>query len=71
MKWLRRLLYAGVGGVVTAVAGQLVEPLLAANTYVLLLLGAFLVAVGIALERRLDKVRGFSKEVRALLEHWE
>lgn len=71
MRRLRRLLYAGVGGVVTAVAGQLVEPLLAANTYVLLLLGAFLVAVGIALERRLDKVRGFSKEVRALLEHWE
>ncbi|MBX3058480.1 MAG: hypothetical protein KF770_18610 [Anaerolineae bacterium] len=71
MRRLRRLLYAGVGGVITAVAGQLVEPLLAANTYVLLLLGAFLVAVGIALERRLDKVRGFSKEVRALLEHWE
>ncbi len=71
MRRLRRLLYAGVGGVVTAVAGQLVEPLLAANTYVLLLLGAFLGAAGIALERRLDKVRGFSKEVRALLEHWE
>ncbi|HRQ37140.1 MAG TPA: hypothetical protein PLD25_04395 [Chloroflexota bacterium] len=71
MRRLRRLLYGGVGGVITAVTGQLVEPLLAANTYVLLLLGAFLVAVGIALERRLDKVRGFSKEVRALLEHWE
>ncbi|MCL4265730.1 MAG: hypothetical protein KJ069_21130 [Anaerolineae bacterium] len=71
MRRLRRLLYGGMGGVMTAVAGQLVEPLLAANTYVLLLLGAFLVAVGIALERRLDKVRGFSKEVRALLEHWE
>jgi hypothetical protein len=71
MRRLRRLLYAGMAGVVTAVVGQLVEPLLAANTYVLLLLGAFLVAVGIALERRLDKVRGFSKEVRALMEHWE
>ncbi|GIK57155.1 MAG: hypothetical protein HND44_20515 [Chloroflexi bacterium] len=71
MRRLRRLLYGGMGGVITAVTGQLVEPLLAANTYVLLLLGAFLVAVGIALERRLDKVRGFSKEVRALLEHWE
>lgn len=71
MRRLRRLLYAGMAGVITAVTGQLVEPLLAANTYVLLLLGGFLVALGIALERRLDKVRGFSKEVRALLEHWE
>ncbi len=71
MRRVRRLLYAGMAGVVVAVSGQLVEPLLNANTYVLLLLGGSLVALGIALERRLEKVRGFSKEMRGLLEYWE
>ena len=57
--------------VVTAVGGQLIEPLFALNTFVLLLLGILLVGLGIALERRLDKVREFSKELRAKMEHWE
>lgn len=56
---------------VTAVGGQLIEPLLALNTLVLLLLGAALVALGIALERRLDKVRDLSRELRLKMEHWE
>jgi hypothetical protein len=68
---LRRLLYVGVTAVVVAVAGQLIEPLLALNTFVLLLLGGLLVALGIGLERRLDKVRDLSKDLRARLEHWE
>jgi cbb3-type cytochrome oxidase subunit 3 len=68
---LRRLLYAGVVGVVTAVTGQLIEPLLALDTFVLLLLGALLVALGIALERRLEKVRDLSKELRLKLEDWD
>jgi hypothetical protein len=68
---LRRLLYLGVVGVVTAVAGQLVEPLLALNTFVLLLLGAALIGLGIALERRMEKVRQLSYDLRAELEHWE
>ncbi|MCP4361072.1 MAG: hypothetical protein GY796_23945 [Chloroflexi bacterium] len=68
---LRRLLYLGVAGVVTAVGGQLIEPLFALNTFVLLLLGAALVGLGIALERRLEKVREFSYELRAKMEHWE
>ncbi|MCP5099738.1 MAG: hypothetical protein GY943_29645 [Chloroflexi bacterium] len=68
---LRRLLYVGVTAVVVAVAGQLIEPLLALNTFVLLLLGGLLVALGIGLERRLDKVRDLSKELRSHLEHWE
>ncbi len=71
LRRLRRLLYLGVAGVVTAVAGQLVEPLLALNTLVLLLLGAVLVGLGIALERRLDKVRDLSRELRLKMEHWE
>jgi len=68
---LRRLLYLGVAGVITAVAGQLIEPLFALNTVVLLLLGAALVGLGIALERRLDKVRELSHDLRAKMEHWE
>ena len=68
---LRRLLYAGVLGVVLAVAGQLVEPLFELNTLVLLLLGGALVGLGISLERRLEKVRGYSKELRERMEHWE
>ena len=71
LRRLRRLLYLGVAGVVTAVGGQLIEPLLALNTLVLLLLGAALVALGIALERRLDKVRDLSRELRLKMEHWE
>ncbi|MCB8982310.1 MAG: hypothetical protein H6659_00635 [Ardenticatenaceae bacterium] len=71
LRRLRRLLYLGVAGVVTAVSGQLIEPLLALNTFVLLLLGAALVGLGIALERRLDKVRDLSRELRLKMEHWE
>jgi len=71
LRRLRRLLYLGVAGVVTAVTGQLIEPLLALNTFVLLLLGAALVGLGIALERRLDKVRDLSRELRLKMEHWE
>ena len=68
---LRRLLYAGVAGVVIAVGGQLVEPLLALNVFVLLLLGLLLVLLGIALERRLDQIRQLSQEWQLKLENWE
>ncbi len=68
---LRRLLYAGVAGVVTAVVGQLIEPLFALNTFALLILGAALVALGISLERRLEAVRELSKEFRLKLDEWE
>lgn len=68
---LRRLLYAGVTAVVVALLGQLVAPLLALNTWVLLLLGAILVTLGIVLERRLENVRTLSKEFRQRLESWE
>ncbi len=71
LRRLRRLLYAGVMGVVTAVVGQLIEPLFALNTFALLILGAALVAVGISLERRLESVRELSKEFRLKLDEWE
>ena len=71
LRRLRRLLYLGVAGVITAVGGQIIEPLFALNTFVLLLLGALLVGLGIALERRLEKVRELSQELRAKMEHWE
>lgn len=71
LRRLRRLLYAGVMGVVTAVVGQLVQPLLELNTYVLLLLGALLVGIGVGLERRLESIRELSQEFRARLELWE
>lgn len=71
LRHLRRFLYAGVVGALTAVAGQLIEPLFALNTFALLLLGALLVALGIGLERRLEKVRVLSQELRLKLEDWE
>jgi hypothetical protein len=71
LRRLRRLLYAGMVGVFTAVAGQLIEPLLALDTLVLLLLGALLLALGIGLERRLEKMRELSQELRLKLEEWD
>jgi len=68
---LRRFLYSGVTAVIIAVVGQLIEPLLALNTLVLLLLGGVLVALGVALERRIETVRELSVELRAKLENWE
>jgi hypothetical protein len=71
LRRLRRLLYAGMVGVFTAVAGQLIEPLLALDTLVLLVLGALLLALGIGLERRLEKMRELSQELRLKLEEWD
>jgi hypothetical protein len=68
---LRRLLYAGVGGVITAVVGQLIEPLFNLDTYIFLILGAFLLAMGILIEQRREKVLQFAHELRLKLEDWE
>jgi len=70
LRRLRRLLYAGVVAVITAVISQLIDPLFELDTLVLLLLGASLLALAIALERRLEEVRTLSKEWRARLENW-
>ena len=71
LRRLRRLLYAGVVGVITAVVGQLIDPLFELDTFVLWLLGASLLAFAIALERRLEEVRVLSKELRTRLEDWD
>ncbi|MGB0385836.1 MAG: hypothetical protein ACPGWR_13530 [Ardenticatenaceae bacterium] len=67
----RRLLYAGVTAVISAVISQLIDPLFQLDTFVLWLLGAALLALAIALERRLEEVRTLSKEWRLRLEHWD
>lgn len=68
---LRRLLYAGVLGVVVALLGQLIRPLLAFNTVAMLILGLVLLVLGILLERQLENVRALSQDMRQRLEHWE
>jgi hypothetical protein len=68
---LRRLLYAGVVGVVTAVFGQLIEPLFNLETYVFLILGAGLLAAGILIEQRREKVLQVANELKLKLEDWE
>jgi hypothetical protein len=64
-------LYAGVGGVVTAVVGQLIEPLFNLETYVFLILGAALLAAGILIEQRREKVLQWANELKLKLEDWE
>jgi hypothetical protein len=69
---LRRFLYAGVGGVTLDVAGQLIEPLLSANRYIVFgVAGLILISLAIFIERRLEQVLSFSKDVRQRLEKWE
>ena len=68
---LRRLLYAGVGGVVTAVLAQLIEPLFNLETYIFFILGAALLAAGILIEQRREKVLQFAHELKLKLEDWE
>ncbi|MCB8942802.1 MAG: hypothetical protein H6658_03390 [Ardenticatenaceae bacterium] len=68
---LRRLLYAGMGGVITAVLGQLIEPLFNLETYVFFILGAALLAAGILIEQRREKVLQFAQEWKLKLEDWE
>ncbi|MEW5872127.1 MAG: hypothetical protein AB1894_22890 [Chloroflexota bacterium] len=69
---LRRFLYAGVGGVTLDVAGQLIEPLLSANRWIVFgVAGALLIGLAIFIERRLEQVMALSREVRQRLEKWE
>ena len=67
---LRRLLYAGVMGVILAVTGQLLEPLLALDSWVLLLLGMGLLMLGVALQQRLEVARQLSRDLLHRLEDW-
>jgi hypothetical protein len=68
----RRFLYFGVGGVVLAVAGQLVEPLLSANRWIVFgAAGLILVTIAVLVERQLEAVLRLSRELRERLEEWE
>ena len=69
---LRRFLYAGVAGMTLDVAGQLIEPLLSANRWIVFgVAGAILVSLAIFVERRLETVMGLSQDLRQRLEKWE
>jgi hypothetical protein len=68
----RRFLYAGVVGIVTDVVGQLIEPLLSANRWLVFGgVGLFVLTVAILVERSLETVQRVSQEWRERLEEWE
>jgi hypothetical protein len=68
----RRFLYFGVVGVVTDVGGQLIEPLLSVNRWIVFGgVGLFVIAVAILVERSLEAVKRVSQEWRERLEKWE
>lgn len=69
---LRRILYAGVVGVILAVLGQFVQSLLTVNRWVVFgVAGLILVTLAIVIERRLETVLAKSREWRERLEAWE
>jgi hypothetical protein len=71
LRRVRRFLYAGVLAVVCAVASQIIRPLLAIDSILLILLGGGLVALGVFVQMRLDAIRELSKELQLKLEQWD
>ena len=68
----RRFLYSGVSAVVIAVVGQLIEPLLSVNAWVVLGgVGLLVFLIGLTVERRLETVKQLSQDWRERLEDWE
>jgi hypothetical protein len=68
----RRFLYFGVAGVVVDVGGQLIEPLLSANRWIVFgVAGLILVTIAVLVERQLETVMRLSRELRERLEEWE
>jgi len=68
----RRLLYFGLVGVVTDVGGQLIEPLLSINRWIVFGgVGLVVIAVAILVERSLETVKRVSQEWQERLEEWE
>jgi len=68
----RRFLYFGVGGVVTDVGGQLIEPLLSVNAWLVFGgVGLFVILVAILVEHSLEAIMQMSQELRERLEEWE
>jgi hypothetical protein len=68
----KRFLYAGLVGVIVDVVTQSIEPLLTVNRWIVFgIAGMLLVGLAVLIERRREKVRELSAEVRARLETWE
>jgi hypothetical protein len=68
----KRLLYAGMVGVVLNAVTQSIEPLLSANRWIVFgIVGVLLLGLGLLVERRLEAVREFSLELRERLEGWD
>jgi len=69
---LRRFLYIGVAGMTLNVFGQLIDPLLSVNRWIVFGVGGtILVTLAIWIERRLDKVMAMSEDMRKRLDEWE
>jgi hypothetical protein len=69
---LRRFLYASVTAITVGTAGQLIEPLLSANRWIVFgVAGILLVSLAILVERRLEMALALTQEVRQRLEEWE
>jgi predicted membrane channel-forming protein YqfA (hemolysin III family) len=67
---LRRFLYAGMGGVILAVLGQLINSLRSINQWIVFgIIGLLLVIVAIFVERKLEEIKLFWQE--KILETWE
>jgi hypothetical protein len=68
----KQLLYAGMVAIILDAITQSIEPMLTVNRWIVFgLAGLLLVGVAILVERRLDRIRGLSAELRARLEAWE
>ncbi|MFZ6031253.1 MAG: hypothetical protein ACOYYS_26385 [Chloroflexota bacterium] len=69
---LRRFLYIGVAGMTLNVFGQLIDPLLSANRWIVFaFVGSILLVLAILIERRRETVLKLSADVRKQLEGWE
>ncbi len=68
----RRFLYSGVSAVVIAVVGQLLEPLLSVNVWIVLgSVGLLMFLIGLLIEPRLEAAKRLSQELQQRLEDWE
>jgi hypothetical protein len=68
----KQFLYIGAAALVVNVVTQSIEPLLSVNRWIVFgIAGLLLVSLAILVERRLEKIRELSAELRVRLEGWE
>jgi hypothetical protein len=68
----KQFLYVGAAALVVNVVTQSIEPLLSVNRWIVFgIAGLLLVSLAILVERRLEKIRELSAELRVRLEGWE